>query len=383
MKKYGLLLLAILFVPLSANAKTETTWDFNNPDTLSAWDGKGISAFNMTEDGLILQATEQAHMTRPISLGHDIQEVYLRYRSERHTEARLLWHQKGAAANAYVELPFMMERAVEPKEIWFDVTNYSQWDPQTDRIGILLPPGSKVELQKMVFAEYSLFDKIWIGLKSLAKPDAYRAWSINFLWGPRLGTTEAERMNLFMQKPPRGLSVNVILYVICGLLLGWFLLKMHRKILTRQLATVGFLLCFGVLWIGYDLRMGAELIGYAVDDAQSYWFAEPSERTFRERDDFNAFVEEIAPKLKKHDYYTFMTPNMQTLSSIIRYSTFPSLPVSIQNANANVTAGVFLREPDLDQNIAKQIVRRGLPISPPGEITVKRAPHTFLFEITR
>ena len=383
MRRIFLFALAFVFVPFAVEAKTQTIWNFTDQSELSKWQGEGIGAFNQTGNGLILQTNAKAHMTRGVSVEHPIEEVRLRYRSEKRIGAKLLWHVRGTQERTLVELPFVLERSPNSAEVLMDVQSYREWDPRTDRLGILLPPSVKVELQEIELVKYSLVEKFVMGLQSLITFDTYRASVPNFLWGPHIATTQAGVTNLFANTPPRSPSVNFYLYILLGLLLAWFLVKIRRKILKPHLGTVGFLLCLGTVWIAYDLRMGAEVISYAWQDAATYWLQEPGKRTFRERQDYNDFVAQIAPRLEKHDFYALVVPQEQPLAAIMRYASYPALPVRIQEADARVTAGAFYREPGVELTELQQLIKNGVLLSAPGTVTYRSAPHTFLFEVTQ
>ena len=369
---------SLLLVPTLAQAASVMTWDFTNANVPGRWEGAGLQTTPAT-DGLHIQAQDKGFMVRPLD-PRPIDSIEITYTSAVETEALLLWHTSDLAEGDLVQLPFTLEQSTFPTTTVIDVSSFPGWDSSVSQFGFALPAGATVTIQHFDFVSLNLLEKSVELFKGFWRFDSYRAYTVNFLWGPRLSTTAAARDYMFNRLPPLAPSANSVFYLVFALAIGLAVLQTYRQVWSREKAIATVLLTGAVLWGVYDLRMGAEVIHYAVDDYQTYWSQTGEDRRFRDRGVFYAFAEQVKDTLSKEKDYVLLLSVEAPYRSLMRYLTYPAAPLSLEEAREDVRYWVIVDRRDLSLSEDSRLVLNGEAISPPGEIVDVFSPGIFLFD---
>ncbi len=216
--------------------------------------------------------------------------------------------------------------------------------------------------------------------KSFWTFDAYRPYSINFLWGPQIGFTEYERGRLYAALPPTyesgTFAVNVFLTATLILIVGVGLLRKtpHRLLMLRSAS-----LLF-VAWIIMDIRMGSEFLSWVGHDHRTYIGADSNERTFRDRGRFYDFAEYAKQFLVNRDEYVFFARQPWPYLGNIRYLTYPSIP-GIDYKNDDTW--VVYDRPDMTVDADNRITISGEPVTPPGTMLGRFDASSFVFRVIK
>ncbi|MDB4978770.1 MAG: hypothetical protein JWM56_956 [Candidatus Peribacteria bacterium] len=383
----------LLAVPLSASAESKTVWDFRDTAIPGRWEVNENIEVNKIADGLQLHAKSDAAITQTELPSHRIDSVQLVIIATRPMEAKLVWHPDGEAPGALLQVPFSIVGSGSPETIGIDLGVYPQWSGHTDHLGILLPQNADIVLQSMTLQGWSGIGKIGEAWKSFWAFDHFLAYSINFLWGPLVTFNEVGRLTMYDTQPPRAVSANRYFYD--ALIIVALLLAAHRLFggdnsyfdspLFRKRAPHIFLfLCFFAgLWLFYDARMGLEYLSYAKDDYVSYISQPPGKRIFRNYQNFYDIADAALPELRQEKRYGLLLPHEGQFQSILRYETYPSVPVNIQDGNdmSDIRLWLAFRRPDITMNGSGQLVVNTVAISKPGTIVARYDESSFLFRV--
>ncbi|MBI3331915.1 hypothetical protein HYZ99_03060 [Candidatus Peregrinibacteria bacterium] len=377
------LLLSLLIIAAPAHARDAFEWNFMDASIPGRWEIQRLTTATPTAAGLHIKTDVEGKMSRVTEFPHGVEAIVMSLGQSTPTEAILLWHIRGSPANEFVELPF--EIAGGPRtEVKLAVNDYPQWDPRTDRIGIVFPPHAEVTIQRIAFFRWNLFEKTWEAVKSFWTLDTFRPYTINFLWGPVLTFNPISRERLFRSIPPVGWSVNRILYVTMILIglacMFWHMRQKRRGVreALRRPLTI-FLLSLAGLWLFYDLRMGLETIAYYVRDYRTYVAADADERTFRDRGYFYDFVDQVLPHVQGRKRYIFLSPFRWPYLGAVRYLTYPSIPTEPTQAENGVDTWVIFQRSDMSVNAEGSLLMDGQVVTPPGTVLLDFAPGSFVF----
>ena len=384
MLKRATLLAVFLLLPASVLAKQETLWNFLDGNVPGRWEVKGgIPAPVPTADGLHIRTDRKGYIIRPTEVSHPIEQIELTYVSPMNVQISLLFRSQDAYYDMpLLELPVSLQPTEEPRTITLDVSRYDNWDPATADIGLAFSPGTEFGLREIRLTGYTLPGKAWQGFLSFWEFDAFKPYSINFLWGPHLAFTPAQRAHIFDAASPSGARGNLAVFALIGITAMTALaLRWSGKCNARSSARI-VLIGIAALWVLYDIRMGAEFIGYARNDVQTYWSKPLLERTFRTHLNFQAFAQWVAPKLADEQQYVFIPP-VEEFVDFMRYSTYPALPIRPEAADDSVRSWVIFANPDVMLSDEGRLTLNGEPISPSGRVVDAYDPDSFVFEVTQ
>ena len=132
----------------------------------------------------------------------------------------------------------------------------------------------------------------------------------------------------------------------------------------------------------YDIRMGSEIVGYAVHDYQTYLSQPPKERTFRVRDNFNAFSELIQPYLQDEEEYVFL-PDAEEYVDFLRYDTYPALPIKPEDAGEQTRYWAIFERPDVLIDEEGRLTIAGEVATAPGTVIEILNLDSFIFEASQ
>jgi hypothetical protein len=326
-------------------------------------------------------------MMRTPDLNHGIESITFHFLTERPTEALLLWHAHNEALTRIYQMPFTIQPDAGTATVALDLTAFPAWDPRTDRLGFAMPAGADVTLQSIELDHWSFTEKLTEGWKSFWTFDTFRSHSINFLWGPVLAFNPVGRATIFAQLPARGMSALRIFYfaialIGIALLLRWFLQTHVQPARRKPWPYVKiFLLGTAAVWVLFDLRMGAELLSYAVTDYRTYVFQPQGQKMLRDHESFEDTVFRAMPVLQSRPVFLFFGPDHTPFTARLRYFAYPSKPAATdEEAHQTDTVFVFER-PDVDTDAQQQLTVDGKAVTGPGKVLERFGPSTFLFRI--
>lgn len=373
-----LIVLALACMPIASHAENVTNWSFLGGHIGPDWRISGQATTTAEIGGLRVIPQSDVKIFRETHLGHGVDAAEITYLALRNTEAVFLWHRSGEPEDQIVRLPFAFVHTTVPSTVKLDLQWYEEWDPHADRMGLLLPKGADVQLLQIKLIGRSPLEKVLAAIRSSWIFDTFTPYSVNFLWGPIFTMSPIARERLFIDLPPHGTYGNSILYAIILLsLAGSFAWNLVRK--DRQRAALFALGVIAAAWTLSDVRMGTELLSYVRDDWESYWSKPTHKRIFRERSDFPIFLKSVKPLVEDRSRYIFLTQYPYPLLGLMRYHTYPAMPVAPEAATEGVDTWVLYDRPEVTMNDEGRLIAGETPISPPGEMLFRLREGTFVF----
>lgn len=205
-----------------------------------------------------------------------------------------------------------------------------------------------------------------------------RPYSINFLWGPQIGFTEAQRLTLYSALPPPyysgTLALNIAIAVILlAILVLSIVQKVSRRILMRRVFTV-----LLATWIFFDIRMGSEFLSWVYRDYQTYISAPAGEKIFRDRKTFYDFAAYSKQFLTNRPSYVFFAQRPWPYLGNMRYLSYPAIPGF---DTANDDTWVIYDRPDISVSADRRIVIDEKPVTPVGTVLGRFDESSFIFRI--
>jgi hypothetical protein len=369
--------IALLLSPVIASAANTTTWSFLGGEIGREWRMQGQAVTFADIGGLRIKAQSDTQIFRETALTHDVDAVEIVYMAPRPTEAVLLWRQKGARSEDAVQLPLRFDAAMSPSTLSLDVAWYREWYPRTELLGLQLPAGADIQILRFDLLGWTLPEQAAALLRSYGTLDDLAPTSVNFLWGPILTPSPLAAAELYEELPPRGRYANIALYAI--LLIALAATVVYGRFGAPRKGLLAILGIAGALWIVSDVRMGVEILSYLHDDIATYWSRPEEERIFRERADFRVFLEKAQVLVANRERYIFMTQYPYPLLGLMRYHTYPALPVAPQASDEGVDTWVVYDRPDITLNEQNQLAEGGRAISRPGTMLLTMREGTFVF----
>lgn len=319
------LIYALLLAPLSASAAWEETWDFRASQVPGRWEVSGESQTNAGLEGLRVTTKSVIQMTRETFFTQSFDTVEFLMMSAQDTEMIFVWHRPGSPEDELVQLPVVIPRSGTARLTRVDLSHYKEWPGKPDKVGMRFPAGADVIVQRITFRGWNPIEKGIEAVRSMMIFDQYRPYTINFLWGPTMTINPVAREQIWDSQPPRGRSVNSVLYAL--LAIGCVTFGIVRMRSRRKLAATGLLALLTLIWIGYDIRMGVELLSYFQRDYRSYISQPPEDRSFRERTDVQPFMDAARPYIEGEDRFVLLTDYRYPFGGILRYAMYPAVPV--------------------------------------------------------
>lgn len=365
----------VLAVPLQALAAS-IQFDFGEERMNARWEGTGQIDGTLHSNGVLLRTTtDTGAMLTTALLPFSPDTVRLTVSADAPGSLYIVRTESTDAEGTVTMLQ---------KEIAFSVATMQELIAPLDGamaaegradLGILLPPETHVLVHDLAFSTTPWWERGIEGVRSFWAFDAYRPYSINFLWGPLLAWTPGTRAALWKRIPPPELPATYIANmlilgaVILLLFIGWRTGKRRRM---RHHLLI--LLCCA--WILFDLRMGSEYLRWVADDHAWFLTANRAEAEFRDRSHFYDFVAALRPLLSDRERYIFMAPREWPFLGNIRYLTYPAIP---SNAVHDDDTWVIFDRPDVTLGEDHRLWNEGAPISTPGEVLLAFATGSFVF----
>jgi hypothetical protein len=344
-----------------------SAWDFRGQEP-SGWQLQGVMDYQITGRGIELRiGPEGGGLLHPGVFDHRVEAITVHIQSERPTKGFFIWHEHGTPQDETPQLPFTIEASQTMQTIDLPLTYYKQWTRDADLIGIGFEGNSRVVLERVDARGWSVIEKIEELMIGFWTFDAFRPYSINFLWGPLLSYNPVMRATLYETLPPFAHSATQWMYVLLGIAFGaWLLTHMMRS--RRTEAAFGILCALFIgLWVLFDLRMGSELITYARRDIASHVLNEPGAKTLRTHETFYDVLEQSLPLLKAHERFGLVT-NENAFYSLVRYNAYPSLPIRPSSDQAGLSLWLVSYRPNVVIDAQGRLTVDEHILSGPGKI---------------
>lgn len=346
-----------------------------NVPKLEGWNHKGFASIGLTKEGLLMTTQEsQGQLARAGNIRHRVDSVAITYLSPQGAKGIFFWQPKDMAGNDAYHIPITFDPSATAKTVVLDMSNISEWDANSKLIGFNIDAQSQLTLQKLEFSGPSGTEQLSSMVKSWFEFDVIHAYSVNFLWGPRLVKNADQVGRVFSQIPPIGSSWNTMLYgILLIAVVGCVALKKPYL-----------MIIIAALWITYDLRMGAELLSYAQTDIQTWWSKPIELKDFRDRGSFTAFTQVAGEFVEATDeQYVLLTPTGWPYYNSLLYETYPAYPISQTDDTTGATLWLVFDMPNVTVNAEGRMTLDGEAISQPGEVLLRYAPGAFIFRVTQ
>lgn len=368
--------------PFFTFAEGITTWDFADAMHQDAIVHQLTDA-RVTNSGLSIQTSSDGFIQwgdSPIPGPADV--VTLRVKSADQVESALLWPQDKTDDAELLQLFFTIPQSDDFIDVDVIVSDYDQWDHTAENFGIAFPAGANVVIEKVMFRHWPLHERIVEGWKSYWHFDAFRPYSINFLWGPLIVTNSPAREQLYENLPPHAWSANRIYYVLIAVA-GMIAYGLWRFGKSDRRANQALLILGGTcvsLWLIFDARMGMEMLAYAKRDIATYVLAPDSDAKLRTHGDFYATVKQMTPFLMEHGRYGLITIPGTPYFANLRYITYPSIPITMEKDTSGIRLWAVIERGDVTMGAQRRLIDdSGSPLTPPGSIILPINDKNFLF----
>ncbi len=315
-------------------------------------------------------------MLADLLLTHPVEVVRLTFASPVERAAQFLWHRRDDPPAMLTQLGFMIPKGIGRGDL--NVDAYRQWDRQADAIGFIFPKGTDVLLQEIRFSHWTLGEQAMEVWKSFWRFDDYNPFNINFVWGPVITFNPVGTAELFTTLPPHGRSGMWIFYALLAAI-GLALLLDRFWNGARPIGYLPlFLLCYGALWIVFDVRMGAEMLSYVKDDYDTYLSQPHGQRIFRTYLNFNDVMEVTAPWLEGVREFAVLrgaTPIM----AMARYFGLPAVAIEPDGPRPDLPVWLIYHRDDVAVDREGRLTVNGIPWTAPGQIVQRFDTRSFLF----
>lgn len=375
------LIVSSLFFFQTAHAEERTPWNFQGqmPERARAIQ---ITNAQIIPQGLYIQTQTDGYLLwehTPLKSPTDV--ITIRASAARPTKASLLWQPKNS--DTLVQFYFDIPAGETMHDIDVVLSTLHQWNWRTEKFGIAFPAGSEVLLQGVTFRYWPFYERMMEYWKGFWTFDAFRPYSINFLWGPLLSSNEPQRASMYNELPPPSPSATRVFYGVL-IVIGGACLIAARAPWRRQMATGIMLTSIACVWLIFDIRMGSELFSYALHDINSYVLS--PEQTFRNYDNVHATILKMKPALAGHATVAMLAPEREVYFPVLRYYAYPTVIRADAETQSGSTAWAVLNRNDVWIDDQSRLRLGSDPanatiLTPPGHIAVSVDPSTFLFVV--
>ncbi len=375
------LLLAALALPSFAHAITIQSFTFDRNSLNATWKGYGPVEVQRGDDAIIMRATGTGAVftDQPLVLLPDA--AILTTTSETDINGFFLWVFENDQRQINHSLPIVIPAGTKVKS-QFQIYD-PNWKAGSKSFGIAIPPGATLAINELEMMTWSPTERLGEMLASFWTFDEYRAYSINFVWGPQLGTNTIQRQMLYAYQPPRASSGTRAVFI--GLILVLVALTAYRWLRStdvwtrRRSMTRDWVVAFFCAWLLLDARMGSEFLSWIWHDAATYITQPAGERTFRDRDRFYDFADFAKPLVADRQSYVFFAQSMWPFLGNMRYITYPSIP---GNAFDEDDTWVVYNRPDVYMGENDALMLGENQITQPGRVIGRFDDGSFVFRTT-
>lgn len=367
-------IISLLATPAMAFAAQETVWDFTGGKQPGQWSGTPGMEASATSEGLLLRAVNESAFFGKVA-EHAVDAIIFTLESATDTDAMLLWRSAGMQ-QGFRQMPLQLKSGEQT--IALGTSTMPGWARKPEAVGIALPGGATVVIRSIRSEGLSLPERVAEAWKTFWMFDTFGTYSVNFLWGPLVTFDPLSRAQLYEHQPPMALSANRYFYILIALA-GIILFALARWKKYRNALPV-FLGITAMLWVFYDLRMGAEYLSYALTDYRSYISQPAEKKRFRQYENFYAAAEQAVPLLRQDESYTVIPPAQSQVEQILQYETYPSIPARTDEQKLASRLWFVFRRPDVRVS-SGGLVANGQPMTPPGEVLQRYDDSSFLYRV--
>lgn len=349
--------LVALSVATSVHAEEIMPWIFTGAMPKEAT-VQGLTTAEIRADGLHIATQEDGLIlwgNHPLSGPAEI--VTLKVKNEKVTDAALLWKQAGEEGGL-LQLYFKIPAIPGVQTVDVDVSGYKQWDWQTEQFAIGFPAGTDLVIEEIQFRHWSWDEQLGLMMKSFWDFDEFRAYSINFLWGPLAARNAVQAATLFDTLPPTAWSALRLMFAV---LLAAALIALSVKVLQKNTKRAAGILMgtFIALWMLFDLRMGLEIISYARNDLATYVLKEGPQQTLRTHGNLYYRIQESLPIMKEYGSYVLLEPNSTVIFANVRYLSYPARLVRETESHEGVTLWAIFERRDIRVDEQGRLYKKG------------------------
>jgi hypothetical protein len=270
-------------------------------------------------------------------LSGPVDVITIRAAASQPTEASVLWQPKGGTPDQLIQAYFTVPGDGFVHDVDILVSGYPQWNWRTEQFALAFPAGTNITVEEIQFRHWTFYERIVETWRSLWTFDTYRSYSINFLWGPLVATNSVLREQMFDTLPPMGWAIGRFAYpLFIVIAIGCAVLGIMKR--DRHVGIGLFFGFFALSWILFDIRMGAELVSYGVDDVDRYVFAEDTKKELRAFGDVYRKADVLLPEIRNHDRFVLLSPVTAVYFPVFRYNAYPSVIVPDAATATGVTA---------------------------------------------
>ncbi len=370
----------LAMTPSLSHAETTMTWDFRKPEAVMP-EVDGLMSVEKTTEGLHIHTLQDGLIGWRNASLPKTDAVYVYMKNSRPAEAAFMWQPKNAAPGDLLQLFFTSPKTDAFERVTIVPSEYDQWTEKTPVVAFGFPAGTDLVIQKIEWKTWGAGEKALTGLRSMVAFDMMSQRSINFLWGPLFTMNQATLDRLYDGQPPRGVSALRIAYgVLIGALVlaGTFVLmeRKRRAVLTIAAAVAG-------LWLLLDVRMGAELLGYAMTDIHSYVLATPDIADLRTIDDATLLTDRALDSLGDADIdsMVLLEPAGERFVANVRLRAYPLEVIAYADTSPRQgkKAWLVLHRPDITAENGMVSTDTGRALSSAGKILEEFGDDSFLF----
>ena len=376
---YRLILVSIciiLLIPALAHAKAFEKWLIRSEKDIDAWWYTNLQEGTLTPDGLEVDVEGEAVMYRPLPEGFrphvDAIVIHL-YQSTLDEVSILLvdtdGKSEGVMRTVTIDVPLS---DTEYTSEYISLYPYRYKTAGTDQFVLRFRGDAEnVVVDGVRFISHSFLEKLVGSFRSFFTIEPIMPHSINLIVGPSVVPDIGMFGELDMQIFTFYTSFNAYLLVwlslaAIGVLFWalWYIRKHHVSwgwMRRRMLVSIFIIITIG--WVGYDMRMSAEMIINFSNDLKTYVLAGSDVRNFRDRERAYDFAKFVAPLVADRDVYELFLHHRWPYTGLIRYYTYPSLPnVKVQISDT----WVVYDRPDIVYGEDRRLSVDGEVLSRPG-----------------
>lgn len=371
----------MLTAPSFAHAEASTSWVFTGKQVPGQWQVKDLAAAP-TDQGLRIQAQREGILWRSTDLDHPIDAVAITATSREDVDVNLVWQGTDQEKGIFTKFIFTIPKSDTPVTVNVTPTSLAEWNPHTDSLGFVVQAGSDITIQEIQMRHWNVFEKLMAAARSFWTFDEFRPYSINFLWGPLIAWNEPARQELFNRLPPMGRSgLWIFYYAIAAAALGgwaWTFFSRRSPDVIRKTLCLFAVVAVGS-WLILDLRMGAEILSYAVTDIQTHVLPPSGQKYFRTHERFYDVMTHVMPTLRKYPRFAFVTDPRGPFYQNLRYMAYPSLPALPNERMTDVRLLFVYDRPDITIDGDAVLGSDGRPITSGGKVLADFGDGAFLY----
>ncbi|MDP7069145.1 MAG: hypothetical protein QF815_01355, partial [Candidatus Peribacteraceae bacterium] len=198
---FGLL---VLTAPTVCAAESSTTWNLMNQKQVEGWNANGFDNAQLIDEGFAIKSNAPGQIMKVSKIRHAVDRIGISYITPTGASGQFFWRPKGMDGSEVYQIPLTFEPTVVTQKIILDMSQVSEWDARSDRIGFALDGGIEFVLQSIDFTGPTGGESLTYPFKTFIVLDRARPYSINFLWGPLMTYSKDQYLSLFLQIPPLG-----------------------------------------------------------------------------------------------------------------------------------------------------------------------------------